>query len=89
MLVLTRRCGESIVLDGDIRITVVSAKGKAVRLAISAPASVRIDRQEVHDRLVAAAVRKGHAGATTPHTCGGTPAAGSAGLALLQTNPLQ
>jgi carbon storage regulator len=50
MLVLTRRVGEVIVIDGGIRITVVEVTGQKVRLGVSAPASVRVDRQEVHER---------------------------------------
>ncbi len=50
MLVLTRKINEEIVIDGDIRVTVVSVQGDKVRLGIAAPPSVRIDRQEVHLR---------------------------------------
>jgi carbon storage regulator len=50
MLVLTRRVGEEIVIDGDIRVTVLSVKGDKVRIGISAPASVTVDRKEIHDR---------------------------------------
>jgi carbon storage regulator len=50
MLVLTRRIGETIVIDGNIHITVVAVKGNGARLAIYAPSSVRVDRQEVHQR---------------------------------------
>ncbi len=50
MLVLTRRPGESVVIDGGIRITVVAVQGNKVRLGIVAPDSVRVDRQEVHAR---------------------------------------
>jgi carbon storage regulator len=48
MLVLTRRIGESIVIDGAIRVTVVAVTGGRVRLGVMAPASIRIDRAEVH-----------------------------------------
>jgi carbon storage regulator len=51
MLVLTRRVGESVVIDGGIRVTVVAIRGDKVRLGITAPDSVRVDRQEVHDRV--------------------------------------
>ncbi len=51
MLVLSRHVGETIVIDSDIHITVVAVKGDRVRLGITAPKSVRVDRQEVHDRL--------------------------------------
>jgi carbon storage regulator len=50
MLVLTRRIGETIVIDGGIRVTVAEIKGDKVRIGIEAPPSIRIDRQEVHKR---------------------------------------
>jgi carbon storage regulator len=53
MLVLTRREGEEIVIAGNIRVTVVSLEGGKVRLGITAPASVPVNRKEVHDRLEA------------------------------------
>ena len=52
MLVLSRRAGETIVIDGDIRVTVVEVQGNRVRLAIEAPAAVPVDRAEVRERLV-------------------------------------
>jgi|GEM_PF-1425914 carbon storage regulator len=50
MLVLTRRPGEEIILDGVIRLIVVSVKGDRIRLGIDAPPSVVVDRQEIHER---------------------------------------
>ncbi len=50
MLVLTRRIGETVVIDGGIRVTVVAAHGNKIRLGIDAPADVRVDRQEVYQR---------------------------------------
>jgi carbon storage regulator len=50
MLVLSRRPGEEIVIDDTIRVTVVEIRGNQVRLGITAPPSVTVDRQEVHDR---------------------------------------
>jgi len=50
MLVLTRRIGETIVIDGNIRVTVVSVQGDRVRLGVVAPTAVQVHRQEVHDR---------------------------------------
>jgi carbon storage regulator len=51
MLVLSRKVGEKIVIAGDISVTVVAVQGHRVRLGITAPASVRVDRSEVHQRL--------------------------------------
>ena len=50
MLVLTRRVGEEIVIEGDIRITVVAVKGARVRVGVTAPEFVRVDRREIHER---------------------------------------
>jgi carbon storage regulator len=50
MLILTRRVGEEIVINGNIRVVVTAVKGDRVRLGISAPPSVPVDRKEVHDR---------------------------------------
>jgi len=47
MLVLSRKVGESIQIDGDIRVTVTQVRGGRVRLSITAPASVRVAREEI------------------------------------------
>lgn len=48
MLVLTRKLGESIAIDDDIKIVVVQIKGKQVRLGIEAPQNTKIHREEVY-----------------------------------------
>ncbi len=50
MLVLSRKLNESIIIDGDIRITIVGIRGNHVRIGIEAPDSVRIIREELQDR---------------------------------------
>lgn len=50
MLVLTRRVGETIVIDHDICVTIVSVRGERVRLGITAPRVVQVDREEIHER---------------------------------------
>jgi carbon storage regulator len=47
MLVLSRKCGETIVIDDRIRVTVESVQGGRVRLSIEAPADVAVDREEI------------------------------------------
>jgi carbon storage regulator len=49
MLVLTRKLNESIIIDGDIRITIVGIRGNHVRVGIEAPASIPIIRKELQD----------------------------------------
>ena len=50
MLVLTRKTEESLLLGGEIRITVLSVNGDKVRLGIDAPQSVKILRGETVDQ---------------------------------------
>lgn len=50
MLVLSRKVGEEIVVGSNIRITVVAIQGERVRIGITAPKDVTLDRQEIHDR---------------------------------------
>lgn len=51
MLVLTRRPGEQIVIGNGIRVTVVSVGPGRVKIGIEAPPDVRIDRQEIHEKI--------------------------------------
>ena len=47
MLVLSRKIGEEIIIDGDIRIIVNRISGNRVSLAIDAPSDVRVMRGEL------------------------------------------
>jgi carbon storage regulator len=50
MLILTRNVGESIVIDGGIKITVGTIQGNQVRVMIDAPRDVTILREELVGR---------------------------------------
>jgi carbon storage regulator len=47
MLVLSRKEGERLVIDGNIVVTVVRLAGGKVRLGIEAPANVLVRREEL------------------------------------------
>ncbi len=51
MLVLTRKLNESIVIDGNITVTVVEVRGNRVKLGIVAPVEVPVMREEVAKSL--------------------------------------
>jgi carbon storage regulator len=51
MLLLKRRVGESIVIGGTIRVSVVEVRGGSVRIAIDAPPELPVYRAELLDRL--------------------------------------
>lgn len=53
MLVLTRRIGESVRIDGDIEITLLEIKGDSVRIGVKAPRETRIQRTEIIEAVVA------------------------------------
>ena len=64
MLVLLRKVGESIVIRNEIIVRVVRVSGNRAYLAIEAPRSVRVDREEIRlakDRECSAS---GHCGLT-------------------------
>jgi carbon storage regulator len=50
MLVLTRKAGESIVINDSIRIKVVQLSGGRVKLAFDAPPTIPIQREELRTR---------------------------------------
>ena len=47
MLVLTRKAGETINVDGDIVIQIVEIRGRQVRVGIEAPKSRKVQRGEL------------------------------------------
>ena len=54
MLTLSRKHGEAIIINGDIRV-VVMIDGNKVKLGIDAPKDVSIVREELIARMVAKA----------------------------------
>lgn len=48
MLALTRKKGESIVVDNNIEISILDIRGEQVKIGISAPKEVPIYRKEVY-----------------------------------------
>ena len=61
MLVLTRRAGESIILNDGIEFKVLRIKGRQVHIGIDAPPSTAVHRKEVWERIRAAAAVASHA----------------------------
>jgi carbon storage regulator len=48
MLVLSRKKGESIVIDDQIEVTVVAVEGDTIKLGIEAPKNISIHRKEIY-----------------------------------------
>ncbi|QQZ62215.1 carbon storage regulator CsrA [Paenibacillus sonchi] len=51
MLVLSRKKGESIVIQNDIVVTVLAVEGDVVKIGISAPKDIDIYRKEIFDSI--------------------------------------
>lgn len=51
MLILSRKLGESIVIDGRIHVTVMRVEGDVVKLGIAAPSEVPVHRKEVYEEI--------------------------------------
>jgi len=51
MLILTRKCNESIAIADNVRVTVLRVEGGQVRLGIEAPRHIAVHRQEVYDKI--------------------------------------
>lgn len=51
MLILMRRVGESIIINKDIKITVVAINGKQTKIGIDAPKHVSVDREEMRRKI--------------------------------------
>jgi carbon storage regulator len=51
MLILSRKPGESIVIDGRITVRIMRLEGDTVKVGIEAPMNVPVHRQEVYDEI--------------------------------------
>lgn len=52
MLVLSRKINESIKIQDNIKVTIVSIEGDRVKLGIEAPKEIAVNREEVYERIV-------------------------------------
>ncbi|MFA0809289.1 carbon storage regulator CsrA [Microbulbifer epialgicus] len=52
MLILTRRIGETLMIGDDITVSVAGVQGNQVRLAIDAPRSVPVHREEIYKKII-------------------------------------
>jgi carbon storage regulator len=52
MLILTRRIGEKLIIGENVTVSVLGVKGHQVRIGIEAPRDVRVNREEIHQRIL-------------------------------------
>ncbi len=51
MLALTRKKGESIMINNDIEISILEIRGDQIKIGISAPKDVPVYRKEVYNQI--------------------------------------
>ena len=51
MLALSRKKGESIIIGDNIEIIVLNVSGDQVKLGISAPRNISVNRKEIHEQI--------------------------------------
>lgn len=51
MLILTRRIGENLIINDDIKVTILGIKGNQIRLGIMAPENVSVHREEIYNKI--------------------------------------
>ena len=51
MLILSRRPGESIHIGDDIKVTILSVKGRQVKIGIDVPEHISVYRDEVYKKI--------------------------------------
>ena len=51
MLYLTRKIGESVIINNNIEVKVVDIRGKSVKIGFTFPEDATVLRQELHERI--------------------------------------
>ncbi|MEW5703029.1 MAG: carbon storage regulator CsrA [Pseudomonadota bacterium] len=51
MLYLTRRVGESVIINDAIEVTVVEIRGKSIKLGFEFPSDASVLRKEIYERI--------------------------------------
>ena len=74
MLVLSRKCGQKVILpQSGVVLTVLEVRGQSVRIGITAPERVKVHRQEVWMRLRQADARGADCHSPAPPLVPSTP----------------
>ena len=53
MLYLTRKVGESVIINDDIEVTVIDIRGKSIKLGFTFPSTATVLRREIFERIQA------------------------------------
>jgi carbon storage regulator len=51
MLYLTRKIGESVIINDNVEVTVVEVRGKSIKLGFTFPPDISVLRREIYERI--------------------------------------
>jgi len=51
MLVLSRKKGESVIISGNIEVSILEISGDSVKIGFNAPPEIKVYRREIHDAM--------------------------------------
>jgi carbon storage regulator len=51
VLYLTRKIGESVIINDDIEVTVIDIRGKSIKLGFTFPTTATVLRREIFERI--------------------------------------
>lgn len=54
MLYLSRKVGESVIINNSIELTVVEVRGKTAKIGFTFPPEVTVLRKEIHEKITQA-----------------------------------
>jgi len=79
MLYLTRKIGESVVINDEIEVTVVNVRGKTIKLGFTFPPDCTVLRREIYERIQAENRAAAESSADLADALSPAPATGTGG----------
>jgi carbon storage regulator len=73
MLYLTRKIGESVVINDTIEVTVIEVRGKSIKLGFTFPPEATVLRREIYERIQAENRAAAEASARLTQSLGAAP----------------
>lgn len=64
MLYLTRKVGESVIINDDIEVTVVDIRGRSIKLGFTFPQGASVLRRELYEKIQQENLEAAQAGAS-------------------------
>ena len=51
MLILTRRIGESIIINDNVKVVILGIKQSQIKIGVEAPKEIPVHREEIFERI--------------------------------------